>query len=201
MTAAWILVLAYLAGAVPTGYLLVKFTRGVDVRKIGSGNIGATNAARAAGIAAGVLVLLIDAGKAYLAVWLAGKMTADSPFWTPAAAVVVMLGNAYPVFLKFRGGKTVATFVGAFLRLTPVATGAVLLVWLGTAVISRRVSAGSLVAAATFPLGVWLILHPGTELVTASLAAAALIIWRHRDNIRRLRQGAEPAFSLSRKPR
>ena len=152
-------------------------------------------------IAAGVLVLLIDAGKAYLAVWLAGKMTANSPFWTGAAAVVVMLGNAYPVFLKFRGGKTVATFVGAFLRLTPVATGAVLLVWLGTAVISRRVSAGSLVAAATFPLGVWLILHPGTELVTASLAAAALIIWRHRDNIRRLRQGAEPAFSLSRKPR
>src|SRR6185369_10134870 len=105
---------AYLLGAIPFGYLLVKWKTGGDVRAAGSGNIGATNVLRTTGRAAGIATLLLDIAKGYLAVWLAARWTGQDPFWMSVAALAVMAGHAFPVFLKFKGGKAVASFVGAF---------------------------------------------------------------------------------------
>src|SRR5512142_3273279 len=102
---------AYLLGAVPFGYLLVKFVTGTDVREKGSGNIGATNVLRTTGKAAGVATLLLDIAKGYAAVWIAGRLTHADPLWMSAAAIVVMAGHAYPVFLGFKGGKAVASLL------------------------------------------------------------------------------------------
>lgn len=185
---------AYLLGAIPFGYLLVKWKTGADVRSSGSGNIGATNVLRTTGRAAGVLTLLLDIGKGYLAVWLAGQLTHQNPLWMSAAALAVMAGHAYPVFLKFQGGKAVASFVGAFLCLTPLPAVATLLVFLGVLAGTGHVSMGSIVAAATFPLAVWLILQPSLYIVAAAIVAGAFIIYKHSSNIRRLHAGSEHTF-------
>src|SRR5271165_6553534 len=116
-----VLLVAYLLGAIPFGYLLVKWKTGADVRSAGSGNIGATNVLRTTGTAAGIATLLLDIAKGYFAVWLAGRLMDYSPVWMSAAALAVMAGHAYPVFLGFHGGKAVASFIGAFLCLTPAA--------------------------------------------------------------------------------
>ncbi len=113
----------------PFGYLLVKLTTGRDVRAAGSGNIGATNVLRTTGRAAGVATLLLDIAKGYLAVWLEGRLTGGDVIWMSAAALAVMLGHSYPVFLRFRGGKAVAAFVGAWLCLTPLPLAATLVVF------------------------------------------------------------------------
>src|ERR1039457_1775948 len=141
--------IAYILGAIPFGYLLVKWKTGGDVRASGSGNIGATNVLRATGRAAGVATLLLDIGKGYLAVWIAGRITGGSAACQSLAALAVMAGHAYPVFLKFKGGKAVASFVGAFLCLTPVALGAVLVVFTVVVAWTRHISMGSIVGAAT----------------------------------------------------
>src|SRR5205807_6491620 len=120
MIALLILPIAYLLGAIPFGYLLVKWKTGDDVRKAGSGNIGATNVLRTTGRVAGIATLLLDIAKGYAAVWIAGRLTGNSELAMSAAALAVMAGHAYPVFLRFQGGKAVASFVGAFLRLTPL---------------------------------------------------------------------------------
>src|SRR5215468_8439605 len=123
------LAIAYIAGAIPFGYLLVKLKTGKDVRGAGSGNIGATNVLRTTGRGAGIATLLLDIAKGFFAVWLAGRLTNQDSLWMSLAAVAVMAGHAYPIFLKFQGGKAVATFVGAFAYLTPVALGTVLIVF------------------------------------------------------------------------
>jgi glycerol-3-phosphate acyltransferase PlsY len=191
-------VLAYVLGAIPFGYLLVKWKSGADVRQSGSGNIGATNVLRTEGRAAGVATLLLDFGKGYLAVWLAGRLTAapsgPDPLWMSAAALAVMAGHAYPVFLGFKGGKAVASFIGAFLCLTPLPMVAILLVFLGVVAWTRHVSMGSIVSAAVFPLGVWLIQKPPLPVVFSAVVAAAFIIYRHRSNLERLHRGSEPGF-------
>ena len=194
MTAILVLPIAYVIGAIPFGFLLVKWTTGTDVRAAGSGNIGATNVLRTTGRAAGIATLLLDIGKGYLAVWLAGQLTHDSPLWTSAAALAVMAGHAYPVFLRFHGGKAVASFVGAFLCLTPLPLIATLIVFLIVVAWTRYISMGSIVAAATFPLGVWLISQPPRAVAAASIIAGAFIIYRHSSNIRRLHSGTENRF-------
>jgi glycerol-3-phosphate acyltransferase PlsY len=188
--------LAYFLGAIPFGYILVKLKTGGDVRSTGSGNIGATNVLRTTGRTAGVITLLLDIAKGYLAVWAAGRLTGGDSTWMAAAAVVVMLGHAYPVFLAFRGGKAVASFVGAFLCLTPLALVAVLVVFVGVVAWTRHVSMGSIVAAALFPLAVWLIAVPALPVELAALIGAVLIIYKHSNNIRRLRDGTESEFSF-----
>jgi len=185
---------AYLLGAIPFGYLLVKLTTGADVRAAGSGNIGATNVLRTTGRAAGVATLLLDIAKGYLAVWIAGRMTEQDPLWMSIAAITVMAGHAYPVFLKFRGGKAVASFVGAFLCLTPVALGATLVVFVVVVAWTRFISLGSIIGAATFPLAVWLLQKPALAAIVASFLAAAFIIYKHSSNIQRLRDGTEHVF-------
>ncbi len=186
--------IAYLLGAIPFGYLLVRLKTGGDVRAAGSGNIGATNVLRTTGLAAGVATLLLDIAKGYLAVWAAGRMTENNPLWMSAAAVAVMAGHAYPVFLRFQGGKAVASFVGAFLCLTPVALGAVLVVFVVAVAWTRFISVGSIIGAATFPLAVWLLQEPPLAVLVAAFLAAILIIYKHSSNIRRLREGTEHAF-------
>jgi glycerol-3-phosphate acyltransferase PlsY len=188
------MVIAYLLGAIPFGYLLVKLKTGADVRSAGSGNIGATNVLRTTGRAAGVATLLLDIAKGYLAVWVASRLTEQDPLWMGAAALAVMAGHAYPVFLKFKGGKAVASFVGAFLCITPVALGATLVVFVAAAAWTRYISMGSIIGAATFPLAVWLLQKPPLEVLVASGLAGAFIIYKHSSNIRRLREGSEHVF-------
>lgn len=190
------LLLAYLLGSIPVGYLLVKWRTGSDVRASGSGNIGATNVLRTTGRAAGVATLLLDIAKGYLAVWSAERLTANSDVWASAAALAVMAGHAYPVFLKFQGGKAVASFIGAFLRLTPLPLAAILVVFVGVVAFTRHISLGSIVAAFTFPLAVWLILQPSSSVLIAACLAGGFIIYRHRSNIVRLRAGSEHTLSL-----
>ncbi|MEK7404471.1 MAG: glycerol-3-phosphate 1-O-acyltransferase PlsY [Acidobacteriota bacterium] len=190
------LVAAYLIGGIPFGYLLVRWKTGRDVRSMGSGNIGATNVLRTTGRAAGVVTLLLDIGKGFAAVWLAARLTGGSPLWMSAAALAAMAGHAFPVFLKFKGGKAVASFLGAFLYLAPLAVLAVVVVFVVVVACTRYISMGSIIAAGSFPLAVWLIVHPPLAVVIAALAAGGFLIWRHKENIARLRAGTENVLSL-----
>ena len=193
------LAIAYLLGSIPFGYLLVRWRTGTDVRASGSGNIGATNVLRTTGRLAGAATLILDVVKGYAAVAIAGDLTGSNQLWMSAAALAVMAGHAYPVFLRFQGGKAVATFVGAFLRLTPVPLVAVVVVFLAVAAWTRHISLGSIVAAATFPLAAWLITQASWPVLGAAVLAAAFVIYRHRSNIQRLRKGSENTFSLGAK--
>jgi acyl phosphate:glycerol-3-phosphate acyltransferase len=188
-------VIAYLLGGIPFGYLLVKFTKGADVRESGSGNIGATNVLRTTGRAAGVATLLLDIAKGYLAVWLAAALTGDAPEWTSLAALAVMAGHAYPVFLKFQGGKAVATFTGAFAYLTPLPLAALVVLFVAVVAVTGYISAASILSAAAFPFGVWMILHPPVQVTAAAFIAGAFVIYRHKSNWARLRAGVENRFS------
>ncbi len=196
MTPLFALLIAYLLGAVPFGYLLVKWKTGRDVRASGSGNIGATNVLRTSGRAAGILTLLLDIAKGFLAVWIAARLTGSSPLWTSMSALAVIAGHAFPVFLKFRGGKAVASFIGAFLYLAPLPLVAVLVVFVVVVGVTRYISLGSMVASGLFPLAVWLISRPPAPVVWAAAIAGLFIVARHHQNIARLAKGAEHKFSM-----
>ena len=188
----WVAILAaYLIGGIPFGYILVRLKTGEDVRAKGSGNIGATNVMRTTGRSLGTLTLALDIAKGFFAVWLAGMMTGGAVEWTSAAAAAVMIGHAFPVFLKFHGGKAVASFLGAFLYLAPLAVLATVLVFVLVVWRTRYVSLGSILGAAAFPFAVWLILHPPAPLLLAATFGALLVIARHHENIVRLRAGRE----------
>jgi glycerol-3-phosphate acyltransferase PlsY len=190
------LAIAYLVGGIPFGYLLVKLKTGEDVRSKGSGNIGATNVLRTTGRAIAMLTLLLDIGKGFFAVWFAAWLTGNSPEWSSAAALAVMAGHAYPVFLKFHGGKAVASFIGAFLYLTPIPLAATLVLFVLVVAATRHISMGSVAAAGSLPLAVWMIEHPPGVVVLASIAAAVFIIYRHSANISRVRAGNEHVFKF-----
>ena len=192
--------IAYLLGGIPFGYLLVRWKTGNDVRAQGSGNIGATNVLRTTGPAIGLLTLALDIAKGFLAVWLAQTFTHANPFWMSAAALAVIAGHAFPIFLGFHGGKAVASFAGAFLCLTPWPLLATTLIFAAIVAATRFISAGSIIAAAVFPLGVFLIMHPEWPVLAAALLASAFVIWRHKSNLERLRAGAENVFTFSSKP-
>jgi glycerol-3-phosphate acyltransferase PlsY len=191
-----VLVAAYLIGGIPFGYLLVKLKTGRDVRSVGSGNIGATNVLRTTGRSAAVITLLLDIGKGALAVWIADRFTQGSPVWTSAAALTVMAGHAYPVFLKFRGGKAVASFIGAFLYLTPLPLLATLVLFVIVVAATRFISLGSILGAGCFPLAVYLIDHPPLPVLAAALIAGVFIVIRHKSNVERIRAGNENVFSF-----
>jgi acyl phosphate:glycerol-3-phosphate acyltransferase len=190
---------AYLIGAIPFGYLLVKLTTGKDVRASGSGNIGATNVLRTTGRAIAVLTLLLDIAKGVVAVWHADHATHGDEMWMSAAALAVMAGHAYPVFLKFKGGKAVASFIGAFLYLTPLPMATILVLFVIIVAATRYISAASVVCAALFPLGVWMILHPSAPVLIASLIAGTFVVYKHKANIDRLRAGNENVFRWMRR--
>jgi glycerol-3-phosphate acyltransferase PlsY len=191
---------AYLLGSVPFGLLLAKLLGGPDVRKTGSGNIGATNVARVVGPIAGILTLLLDAAKGTLAVWLAARVLQGDATGMVVAGLFALLGHCFPLWLRFRGGKGVATAAGVFLALSPPALVGALILFLLVVGFWRYVSLGSLAAAASIPLFVYLLwaphFAPPESVTLGSLAIALLVIFQHRGNITRLARGEEPKFSL-----
>jgi acyl phosphate:glycerol-3-phosphate acyltransferase len=187
---------AYLLGGVPFGYLFVRFALGKDIRTMGSGNIGATNVHRSAGGKAGVIVLLLDIFKGFLAVSFAGLVTHNNPTAIALAAAAVMIGHSFPVFLRFKGGKAVACCVGAFLYIAPLAVLAIVPVFVLVVAISKHISLASIVSVLLFPLILWLILHPVPPILLAAVFGALLIVYRHKANIQRLMAGNENVFSL-----
>jgi glycerol-3-phosphate acyltransferase PlsY len=191
-----LIVAAYLIGGIPFGYLLVRLKTGQDVRGMGSGNIGATNVLRTTGRAFGVLTLVLDIAKGYLAVWLMDRATQGDVAWMSAAAFAVLMGHGFPVFLRFQGGKAVASFVGAYLCLAPAPLLSCIALFVVIVAASKYISLGSIVAAGLFPLAVWLIRRPEPQwqLLLAAVLSGAFIIWRHRSNIARLREGTENVF-------
>ena len=194
MDIALMLLFAYLLGSVPIGFLM-GFISGVDVRQEGSGNVGATNVARVMGKGRGVLTLLGDAGKGYIPVFLSLQLELD--FWVSAVtAFVAFLGHLYPVFLKFKGGKGVATALGVFLALTPMGAGILVLVFFLVVIFSRMVSLGSLVASVLAPIIFWYS-SGSLYLVGLSFLIALFTIARHRDNIQRMISGVETRFNFS----
>jgi glycerol-3-phosphate acyltransferase PlsY len=198
MTLALVLIAAYLIGGIPFGYLLVRLKSGRDVREMGSGNIGATNVLRTTGRGLGFLTLLLDIAKGAFAVWLADRYLNGSPQAMALTALAVMAGHAFPVFLKFRGGKAVASFIGAFLYLTPVPLMAVLIVFAIVVAVTRYISLGSVLAAGFFPVSVFLIDHPPAAVLLAATVAGAFIVWRHKANLQRIHAGSENVFTLGR---
>lgn len=198
MMGALSVVIAYLLGSIPFGLIVVRLMTGTDVRAEGSGNIGATNVLRTTGRLAGVLTLLLDGGKGFFAVWLAGYLTNHSTLWMSFAALAVMLGHAFSIFLKFTGGKAVASGVGAFAYLTPVPMLAIVLLFVFVVAWTRYLSLGSIIAAGLLPVACWMILHPDWPILVASLGAAILVVERHRGNIERIRRGEERIFRFGR---
>jgi acyl phosphate:glycerol-3-phosphate acyltransferase len=201
MTLLVIPIAAYFLGSIPFGLLLTKaFGRG-DVRKVGSGNIGATNVARAAGLLAGVFTLVLDVAKGAAAVFLAEKLSHDSAAWMMIAAFAALVGHCFPVWLKFRGGKGVATAAGVFLVLSPLACLAAVILFLLVVVFWRYISLGSVSTAAAMPLLIyflWAPHHaPPTSVTFGAVATALLIVYKHRGNLQRLVAGVEPKFSFS----
>lgn len=190
--------LAYLLGSIPFGYLLVRIFRNQDIRSIGSGNIGATNVARSGAKGLGFLTLLLDLGKAYLAVIIAEHIAAGRPDTyriAVMAAVAAILGHVFPLWLGFRGGKGVASALGVFLALTPASALCVLGVFLVTLMLTRYVSLASIVAAATFPLFCLYFVKDHSPLVLFGLLfIPVLVIAKHHANISRLLAGTENRF-------
>lgn len=187
--------LAYFIGGLPFGYWFVRLAAGKDIRTMGSGNIGATNVHRTLGRKAGLVVLVLDICKGFLAVWIAAALTHNDARGLALAAVAVMLGHCYPVLLHFQGGKAVACFVGAFLYLTPLALAAIAIVFIAVVAMTKYISLASIIGALLFPLAVWLVARPPLPILIASIAAALLIVYRHKGNIVRLRAGKEHVFS------
>jgi glycerol-3-phosphate acyltransferase PlsY len=194
---------AYLLGSVPFGLILAKIFGGTDVRKEGSGNIGATNVARVVGPLAGIATLILDIGKGAGAVFAAERFSNDSATWMMLAGLAALVGHCYPVWLKFKGGKGVATAAGIFLVLSPWAFLCAAILFVLVVAYWGYVSLGSISAAATMPLLLyffWAPHHAPPLVITfGSLAAALLIAYKHDGNIQRLVEGVEPKFSFSKK--
>ena len=195
--------IAYLLGSIPFGYLLVRLFRNEDVREQGSGNIGATNVARSGGTKLGVVTLLLDIGKAVAAVVIAKHLAHGlSPSGVydvaVAAAMAVVVGHVYPVWLGFRGGKGVASALGVFLVLTLPSTVGILLVFVVVFALTRYVSLASIAGLATFPLfGFYFVAQHTPMVMFGFLFIPLLIILKHHGNIRRLMNGTESRFRVS----
>lgn len=235
MRSAAVIVIAYLLGSIPFGYLIVRATEGADIRQTGSGGTGATNVSRRAGKAAGVVTLVLDALKGAAAIAIAklilglpviaasdhissppplggnglgghaalghlGSPEQDVYWWVAAAAIAVIVGHIFPIWLRFRGGKGVATGVGVFLMLAPIAVALAAVVFLLVVMLSRYVSLGSILSVVAIPLFVLLQnafirpVEPLAPTMTAAIAGAALIVFAHRQNIGRLINGTENKF-------
>jgi glycerol-3-phosphate acyltransferase PlsY len=188
----------YVVCAIPFGYLIARFQQNLDVRSVGSGNIGATNVLRTVGKTAGVLTLLFDVLKGVLAIWVARQFSHQDPRVMGLASFIALLAHMYPVYLKFKGGKGVATGLGVFLVLAPWATLGVVLIFVGVVILTRYVSLGSILAAFFFPIFYYFLIVRCDSSQTWALAGAisgcTLIVLRHSKNIQRLVHGEERRF-------
>lgn len=195
-------IIAYLLGSIPFGYLLVRGFRKQDIRQTGSGNIGATNVIRSGSRWLGILTLLLDLAKGYAAVVIARLLDPRHAVAAGAiGAIVAVFGHVFPVWLKGRGGKGVATALGVFLALAPLAALASLSVFIVITFLTRYVSLASILAAASFPFWVWvaqraLSVHygSGAVFITSTIAVPAIILIKHRANAVRLMRGTEYRF-------
>jgi acyl phosphate:glycerol-3-phosphate acyltransferase len=198
----WLIpLIAYVLGSIPFGFLIVK-TRGSDIRQSGSGNIGAANVARNAGVVAGGLTLILDAAKGYAAVWFAGWWTRGDMRWMMAAAVAAVIGHMFPVWLRFRGGKGVATGLGAFLPICAPAVAGAAILWLAVVAFWRYSSLGSIVAMVTLPVLVHVLYAPRhappAYVTVGTIMISVLVLVRHRTNIERLVAGTESRLKFRR---
>ncbi len=184
----WPILLGYLAGSVPFAFLLAR-RAGIDVRFAGSGNVGAANVMRTAGTRRAILVMSLDVAKGALAVALASVVHAGVTL-TALAAAAAVVGHIYPVWLRFHGGKGVAVAAGVFAVLTPIATAVAAGLFLVIVAVTRYVSLASIAATVALPPAAWISGEP-TAVVFAAAGTGALILFRHRGNIRRLRAGTE----------
>jgi glycerol-3-phosphate acyltransferase PlsY len=191
MIGAFTPLIAYLLGSIPFGYLIVRWQKGIDVRSTGSGSTGATNVMRNLGIVGFVATFVLDVGKGVVAVLLASRLTAGDPRWIALASVAAVLGHCFPVWLKFRGGKGVATGVGVFIALAPVQVALVLVIFAIIVAIWRYISLGSIIATAAFPFLVYFMKHAPWPIAVGAAGGAATIIAMHHANIRRLVNGTE----------
>jgi acyl phosphate:glycerol-3-phosphate acyltransferase len=193
-----VILIAYLLGSIPFGYLIVRFGGGDDIRDRGSGNIGAANVARNAGMLAGLLTLFFDAAKGYAAVMVASRLAhaSDAPRWMMAAAIAALVGHMYPVWLGFKGGKGIATSLGVFLPICREAVLAAVILWILVVAFWRYSSLGSIVAAAAMPVFVYLLYAPRHAppgyITLGTMLMAVLVLIKHRANIERLIAGSEP---------
>ncbi len=191
--------LSYLSGSIPFGYLLVRMVRGEDIRRTGSGNIGATNVSRTSP-ALGILTLVLDAMKGFLPVALAlsvGRRWVDPPYvLASTAAFFAIVGHIFPVWLKFHGGKGVATGLGSWIGLAPKGVLVMVIVFVVMVALFRYISLGSITAAAIFPLAARILhdFHETTSMLGFMGASSLLIIWKHHPNIRRMIAGTENKF-------
>jgi glycerol-3-phosphate acyltransferase PlsY len=183
------LLAAYLIGAIPVGFLVARAAGGTDIRRSGSGNIGATNVLRTLGRGPAVVTLVGDIVKGYLAVTAARAIGTEA--WSAAGgAVAAVAGNCWPLFLAFRGGKGMATGLGAFLAVAPWAVAPAAVLWLVVTSLSRYVSLASILSCVSLPVAAALLGYPRHSVVAAALVAL-IITWRHRENIARLASGTE----------
>lgn len=195
--------LSYLAGSIPFGFLLVRIVRGEDIRTIGSGNIGATNVSRRSP-ALGIVTLMLDALKGFVPVALAlsfgRRLVADPYLLASLAAFFAIVGHIFPVWLRFRGGKGVATGLGSWIGLAPKGVLVMVLVFLVMVAVFRYISLGSITAAAIFPGAAWLLrdYHNTPPMLGFMAASSLLIIAKHHPNIRRLLAGTENQFRARR---
>jgi acyl phosphate:glycerol-3-phosphate acyltransferase len=201
----YITVIAYLLGSIPFGYIVGRL-KGVDVRQHGSGNIGATNVLRVLGKPWGIAVFAADAAKGFaavrLAMWLSSRTPGAEPYVDAVAivaAAVCVAGHSFPLWLGFRGGKGVATSAGALFGIIPLAVTAIFFLWWAVFWSTRYVAVASIAAAVALPIAVavmlWLKMTQGVVLLYFSIVMAALVVWRHRSNIARLRAGTEHRFT------
>jgi acyl phosphate:glycerol-3-phosphate acyltransferase len=192
----------YLLGSIPFGLIFAKILGRKDVREHGSGNIGATNVSRVVGPLAGILTLFMDTAKGTAAVWLAARLSEDAAIAMMFAGIAALLGHCFPVWLKFRGGKGVATALGVYLALCPLAALVAVVLFVLVVAFWRYVSLGSLAAAAAMPLLTYLLWAPGHApplvIKLGTLFAAVLIFYKHDANLQRLVDGTEPKYSLGR---
>lgn len=200
----WGLILVgYLLGSIPFGYLLVRVQNGGDIRYMGSGNIGATNVARTSGWFVGVATLILDAAKGFLAVWIMAHFSGGNIRFMMYTGLAAIIGHVFPVWLKFEGGKGVATALGVFLAICWPAVAVAVAIFFLVVLFWRYVSLASISAAAALPLLVYLLYAPRhappTAVSTCTLLIAVVVIIKHRDNIERLIAGTEPPFEMGRK--
>ena len=188
-----VLIIIYLIAAIPTGVVLSRLMGSEDIREKGSGNIGATNVYRVAGKLAGVLTLVGDTLKGFLPLLAYKSWLEPSPAQLGVASAVAIIGHCYPVYLRFKGGKGVATALGIFLVLSPQVVLGALIVFVLAVSITRYISLGSVLAAMSAPLLILMLNHP-QPIFLSTLFIAMLVIWRHRANIRRLLDGTESRF-------
>jgi acyl phosphate:glycerol-3-phosphate acyltransferase len=193
-TALWLFA-SYLLGAIPTSYLVSRFIAGIDLRKLGSGNLGATNLYRVLGWKYAVPVALFDIAKGAIPVLVFAPQASDSLLFAMACGVAAIMGHVFSVFVGFKGGKGVATAAGVMLGLTPLALAAAALVWVALVLLTGYVSLGSIAAAAVLPVAVYLLEDSARpELFWVDMAIAAGVILLHRRNIQRLLKGTENRF-------